>query len=101
MNLAKFTAMDQFINVAGTEGKVQMAIFAGCRLLTKTLVIQILFASFCNHFIEGFILEISFQKININLKKTIFKPDGGPFAKSQKHSIVSASLLSFSIKRKQ
>ena len=36
------------------------------------------------HFIGSFILEISFRKININLNKTVFKPDVGQFAKSQK-----------------
>ena len=29
--------MDQFIKIAGTEGKVGGFFFAGCRLLTKTL----------------------------------------------------------------
>ena len=46
-------------------------------------VIQVLFATFCKHFIGCFIL-ISFGKVNIDLNKYVFKPDGGHFAKSQK-----------------
>ena len=59
-------------------------------------VIQTLLATFCKHFIEFFILEFFFsRKINIVLKKSVFKPDGGQFAKLQKVSVI---LLSFSIK---
>ena len=65
--------------------------------LKSVNVKQILFASFCQHFIGSFILEISFQKISINVNKTFFKPDG---VNLQNHkNIVSAIPVSFSIKR--
>ena len=54
---------------------------------------QSLLASFCNHFIGSFILEIYFQTINTNPNKIVFKPDGGQFAKSQNHSVCNSCTL--------
>ena len=46
-----------------------------------------------------FILEIYFQKININLNKTDFKPDWGHFVKSlRKITIMKVSAILVSIK---
>ena len=56
-------------------------------------VIQILFASLCKHLIGSFILKFSFRKININLNKTVFKPDVGQFAKSQKRCVCNTALF--------
>ena len=42
--------------------------------------------------------NILFRNVYIDLNKTVFKPDGGQFAKS--HKLVSVIPLSFSIKRR-
>ena len=49
--------------------------------------------AFCKHFIGRSILKMSFQKIIINLYKTVLKPDGGQFAKLQKHSVCNTALF--------